>query len=105
MPPLRGGTRPFSGRVRLSKNPGEVSEEPQLLRLSFVSAGSAYGGVVDFACKINSLHLWTTSGWPKVLPQKSGDVTFFDTLWPGHFLAGLRLSKNPWEVSEGPQPL
>ena len=27
--------------LRLSKNPGEVSEEPQLLRLSFVSAGSA----------------------------------------------------------------
>ena len=36
--------------------------------------------VVDFACKINSLHLRTTSGWPKVLPRKSGENHFFDTL-------------------------
>ena len=36
--------------------------------------------VVDFACKINSLHLRTTSGWPKVPFRKSGENHFFDTL-------------------------
>ena len=38
------------------------------------------GRAVDFACKINSLHLRTTSVWPKVLPRKSGENHFFDTL-------------------------
>ena len=40
---LRAGKRLLPGPLRLSKNPREVSEGPQPLRLSFVSDGFAGG--------------------------------------------------------------
>ena len=59
------------GRCRRGRNPSDFHSYPPALPA---------GRVVDFACKINSLHLRTTSGWPKVLPRKSGENHFFDTL-------------------------
>ena len=69
--PLRSGCQKTPGRCRRGRNPSDFHSYPPALPA---------GRVVDFACKINSLHLRTTSGWPKVLPRKSGENHFFDTL-------------------------
>ena len=59
------------GRCRRGRSPSDFHSYPTALPA---------GRVVDFACKINSLHLRTTSGWPKVPSRKSGENHFFDTL-------------------------
>ena len=63
--------RKTPGRCRRGRSPSDFYSYPTALPA---------GRVVDFACKINSLHLRTTSGWPKVPSRKSGENHFFDTL-------------------------
>ena len=58
-------SRPKGWLAVCRKTSGEVSEGPQSLRLSLVSAGFAGGAVAHFACKINSFQLQTAASWPK----------------------------------------
>ena len=59
------------GRCRRGRSPSDFHSYPAALPT---------GRVVDFACKINSLQIRTTSGWPNLLPRKSGENHFCDTL-------------------------
>ena len=68
-------------RLRMSKNPrGGVGGGRSPFDFYSYPPALPAGRVIDFACKINSLQLRTTSGWPKLLPRKSGGSHFFDTL-------------------------
>ena len=69
------GCQKTPGRRRRGRSPFDFHSYPPALPA---------GRVVDFACKINSLQLRTTSGWPKLLSQKSGGATFL-TRWNGSF--------------------
>ena len=59
------------GRRRRGRSPSDFHSYPAALPM---------GRVVDFACKINSLQLRTSSGWPKLLSRKRGENHFCDTL-------------------------
>ena len=72
-PCARAGCQKTPGRRRRGRSPFDFHSYPPALPA---------GRVVDFACKINSLQLRTTSGWPKLLPRKSRFTHFFDTLQP-----------------------
>ena len=78
--------RAFFNRLRRGYGPSDFHSYPTALPA---------GRVVDFACKINSLYLRTTSGWPKVPSRKSGKNHFFDTLCAPSLREG-RFS--PWET-------
>ena len=56
-------------RCRRGRSPSDFHSYPAALPT---------GRVVDFACKINSLQIRTTSGWPNLLPRKSGENHFRD---------------------------
>ncbi len=64
---IAAGCQKTPGRRRRGRSPFDFHSYPPALPA---------GRVVDFACKINSLQLRTTSGWPKLLSQKSGGATF-----------------------------
>ena len=59
------------GRCRRGRSPSDFHSYPAALPT---------GRVVDFACKINSLQIQATSGWLNLLPRKSGENHFCDTL-------------------------
>ena len=66
--------------IRLSKTPGRCRRGRSPSDFHSYPPALPAGRVVDFACKINSLQLRTTSGCPKLLPRKSDGNHFFDTL-------------------------
>ena len=81
------------GRCRRGHSPSDFPSYP---------AAMPTGWVVDFACKINSLQIRTTSGWPNLLPRKSGENHFCDTLTPPVFSRWRgRLCNGSTELGEG----
>ena len=68
------------GRSRLLKTPGRRRRGRSPSDFHSYPTALPAGRVIDFACKINSLQLRTTSGWPKLFFSKKWRRHFFDTL-------------------------
>ena len=103
---------PLYSNIRVSRlcrrTVGFSNEKPSRFATAVFPQGkTAPCWVVDFACKINSLQIRTTSGWPNLFPRKSGVCHFFDTLdqaqWPSFlFLFRKRLHEKSQRGSLGP---